>query len=442
MGRFECRRDWDRCHAIAALLATVTPFTIPDGADISSAVDASQSVLTSASCNSFLWQIQQFRDNMQRLAILTFLAITAAGWMAIQQQRLAAFQTEPQSGQSVEATGEDPASGESPSQNAADGESAAGPTDVSAQTAPKPPPPPDPAIVAAAEKLLRDARDRLYATKSVRARFVERANIGARRFAGEGTYLSGVFPALKLQYRVQIGDSEGELVEVCDGNVLRTSKVIRPIDGDSDEPTFSQWTRKDIAKILTASHQEGTPEAAVLQAELSLGGVPTLLASIEQTMIFDTFREQIWKGRPTTVIEGRWRPDILAQFSQQMGAAAQSMAQLRPDRVRLYIDKDTLFPNRILYRKLASRDPEFYVTLMSIEFDDVQLDQGVGPEEFRYLPPQGVDEIDETALYLQMIESMRAESQPSAAAGGQPVDRSGAAVPNATPQSPAVSPTP
>lgn len=359
---------------------------------------------------------------MQRLAILTFVAIAAAAWMASQQQRLAAFQSEPQTSQSVESTANGNSTGEDAQNTQPDGET------QTQSASPKPPPPPDPAIVAAAEKLLREARDRLYATRSIRAKFVERANFGTRRFAAEGTYVSGwtsdslQFPTpLKLTYRVEIGDSVGELVEVCDGRILRTSKIITTTNDDGSVSKTEQWTRKDVTQINEARYAAGTPEAAVIQVELSLGGLPTLLTSLERTMQFDTIREQIWQGEPTTIIEGTWRPETIAKFSQQMGGATQALAQLLPDRVRVYFAKDTLFPTRILYRKLVSRDPQVYLPLMSIEFMDIELDSGVGADEFRYPPPKGVDEIDETALYLQMIEQLKNQAQQPRS--GQPAAR-------------------
>jgi hypothetical protein len=394
----------------------VTPFTIPDDSGIPSTVDALQSVLVSASCNSILWQIRQFRDNMQRLAILSALAIASMGWLMLQQRPLVAFQAEPEADQQVPASNaaEPAAPGEEP---------VAEPPSPSGTTPPPaapPKPPADPAIVAAAEQLLRDARDRLYAYPAVRAKFIERATIGNRRFSASGSYLSGKYPSLKLEYRVQIGGSEGVLKEVCDGNVLRTSKEIHAVGSGSDEPSVSQWTRKDINEILRVTKTEGTPDAAMLQAELSLGGIPSLLTSFERTMLFESLKHQTWQGRPVIVIEGGWRLETIQRIAQQMGPQLQTIANLIPDRVRVYFDEQTLFPTRVLYRKQLATDPPSFVPMLSIEFTDVEFPAEVDPEEFRYVPPKGVDEVDETQVYVQMIEQMRAAAQ--AAAAGLPVD--------------------
>lgn len=329
---------------------------------------------------------------MQRLTILCVLLITLLSWVAIRQPPLQARQAEPADGQSAEsnaATDEQPASSPSVTQ----------------------PVVPDPETAAAAATLLRDARDRLYAYRSVRAKLVERATIGNRRFLGEGEYLAGPFPQLRLEYRVRVGNSEGTLIEVCDGKILRTSKEIRSVDSSGREPAVTQWTRKDVTQILEASQDRNTPDAAVLQAELGLGGLPTLLASLERTMVFDAIRELDYKGDATIVIQGQWRPEYVEKYARQMGPSAQSILPFLPERVRVYFDRETLFPTRILYLKRVSQDPVSDRPMLALEFSEIRLNEGVDAQAFRYVPPKGVDEIDETGIYLRLIESIRASAE-------------------------------
>jgi hypothetical protein len=61
------------------------------------------------------------------------------------------------------------------------------------------------------------------------------------------------------------------------------------------------------------------------------------------------------------------------------------------------------------------------VPLRSIEFTEVRINEGVDPQEFRYVPPKGVDEVDETQLYLAMIKQLRMPVQPPAE-NGAPVN--------------------
>jgi len=289
---------------------------------------------------------------------------------------------------------------------------------------PQPAEAPDPEVAAAAAKLLRDARDRLYAHESVQAHLVERSALGNRRFSAEGRYVSGRFPRLRLEYRVVVGDCEGVLIEVCDGQVLRTSKEIRRAReaGSTAPPPKAmeiQVTRKDVEKILKAVETENVPPEAVLQAELGLGGIPTLLSSLERTMQFDARREETFQDHKYVVIQGHWKDEYLQKLGKQLGQSAQIFTPFMPEQVRIYFDEETLFPSRILYLKQATLEPRTYRAVMSLEFTDVRLDQPIDPQEFRYVGPRDVGEVDETNLYLKTIENLRAaanEVEPNATA--------------------------
>jgi hypothetical protein len=363
----------------------------------------SQSLQFSAVGAPFLWQIRYFRDNMQRFAIFTMLLLVC---VLVLSRLERTSQAQPDKPQSVPA----------------DGAPAA---DAPAET-PKPQePPPDPEVAAAAARLLRDARDRLYAHESVKANLVERSTLGNRRFSAEGRYVSGRFPRLRLEYKVQVGDSEGILIEVCDGQVVRTSKEIRRAREPGStappaKPTEIQVTRKEVEKILRATETGDVPPEAVLQAELGLGGIPTLLASLERTMQFDARRQETYQDRPYLVIQGHWKEEYLQKLGKQLGQSAQMFTPFMPEQVRIYFDEETLFPMRILYLKQATVEPKTFRAVLSLEFTDVELDQPIDPQEFRYVPPRDVPEVDETAVYLKSIEHLRAAADAAAADASSP----------------------
>jgi hypothetical protein len=339
---------------------------------------------------------------MQRFAIFTFVLLCGVG-AVMRLERAGQAQTQDQ--QPVPAASE-------PSTDAAPGTT-------------KQEPAPDPEIVAAAAKLLRDARDRLYARESVKANLVEHSTLGNRRFSAEGRYVSGRFPRLRLEYRVRVGDSEGVLIEVCDGQVVRTSKEIRRASdsgttASATKPIEIQVTRKDVEKILRATETGDVPPEAILQAELGLGGVPTLLASLERTMLFYARREETYQDRPYLVIQGRWKEEYLQTLGKQLGQSAQMFTPFMPEEVRIYFDRETLFPMRVLYLKQATAEPKTFRAVMSLEFTGVELDQPVDPQEFRYVKPRDVDEIDETAIYLKSIEDLREAAKAPAAGAATP----------------------
>ncbi len=343
---------------------------------------------------------------MHRLIILPILAVAAAGGGVLVARHVVAWQAESAAPQE-DAPNSDPAGAE---------ETDADTSEPAAE------PEPDPEIVAAAANLLEAARDKLYGYRSVQAKMTETASFGARRFSAEGEYISGVFPQMWLEYRVQVGESEGRLLEICDGQILFTEKEVRPIGSTApaslgSQDTQIQVTRKDVKQIFdTIGRGTDIPPEAIVEAELSLGGLPTLLASLQRTMLFDAVKEGTYQGHPYTILQGRWKEEYLMQLSQQMGQAAQALAPFMPDRVRVYLDGETQFPTRILYLKQATVEPVTYQAIMTLEFTDVVLNEEIDPQRFRYVPPPGTNVIDETGVYLNMIQGMRA------AADAQPQD--------------------
>lgn len=270
-------------------------------------------------------------------------------------------------------------------------------------------------VDAEARRLLTEARDRLFQYSSVQARIAEQVSFPGRKFNAEGTYIAGPFPALRLEYEVQVGRTTGKLLQVCDGQILRTRREIGQAGGAAnpaaealDETARStiQVTRRDIQQILRATqHRQQVPEA-VLAAELGLGGLPALLAAIEKSMTFDAIRTEEFEERKYRVIQGKWSDEFAATLQQQLRTGVPGMKQFIPDRVRIYLDDENLFPGRILYLKESSDDGErrTYRPLLSLEFRDVVINAPVDPDTFRYQAPPGVDEVDETKEYLKLIE--------------------------------------
>lgn len=294
----------------------------------------------------------------------------------------------------------------------------------------------DPRVAAEAAELLQQARDRLYSYRSVDATLVERAAFGNRRMKAEGRYQAGAFPYLRVEYTFRVGQSEGVLLEVCDGQILRTSRHIQPVGAapGSVDPSQYQVTRKDVGQILQASGVDGSSAAAILQAEMGIGGLPALLASIERCMEFDTVKQQMYQGKSYQVLEGRWKREFLENLnkSPEMSAIAQQVVPFMPDRVAIYLHEETKFPMRILYLKQITVDPVTHRAIMSIEFSDVKLDQGLDPDTFRFIPPRGVAEVDETNVFVEMIKR-EADAAATPQDGAEPAGNdSGSATPDAT----------
>lgn len=259
---------------------------------------------------------------------------------------------------------------------------------------------------ASAAELLKQSRQRLLDYQPIKARVIEKVQIGERRFTMTGNYVRGKDLRLLLEFQVQIGDATASLKEICDGQVLWTRHQI----GD-----HVRLIRRDVDKILKAAAKNADVPQNLLIADLGLGGLSGLLASLERTMTFNSKNtEQVGEHR-FTVIEGTWNEQFAARWAPPDDKSANAFPEYVPDRVRVYFDENT-FPRRILYlKKHASRD--IYRPMVSLDFEDVVLNASVDNNEFVYVPPDDVDERqDVTNDFLQQL----APAMEGAAEGGKP----------------------
>ncbi len=252
--------------------------------------------------------------------------------------------------------------------------------------------------------LLREARNRLFERTSVRATLQETVSMGDRKFRASGSYVAGIFPKLRLEFDVQVGQTTGKLLEVCDGTLLWTEQSLATEDGKKPTVLVS---RTVIDEVLAAvSNSDDNPEALLI-AGLGMGGVPALLAALERSMTFEALKTDEADGRKFSIIQGRWNTDYQTRFTVKN---EKSLPSYVPDRVRIYIDDETLFPTRILYLKAVPEHPKQYRALLSLEFSDIQLDGPVSEENFRYVPPLNVETRDRTSEFKDLIERANQKS--------------------------------
>ncbi len=259
-----------------------------------------------------------------------------------------------------------------------------------------------------AQALIQQAKTNLFNLKSVQADIRQVVTLGERRFQAEGSYLTGPFPRLRLEYRIRAGNTLGILLEVCDGQILHSQKSIQrlPLNNPADEEQAAAdilVTRRDIVKILEATSKAGGSPATVLQAELGLGGLPALLASLERSMQFTEIREELHHGKRYRVVIGQWKPPQAEMVKAQLGRLGISPHPFLPDEVRIFFNSETLFPERILYLKAPEDAPNRKLPLMALEFTHIRINEPISSLAFDYVKPANVDEDDITEDYLKTI---------------------------------------
>lgn len=246
-----------------------------------------------------------------------------------------------------------------------------------------------------ATELLRTVRQQLANRRSIRAQLTQQIQLQDQKLALAGSY-AGAGLKLRLELHVELaGGSRGALTEICDGDVLWTDMEL------ADKRTV---TRRDVKQILNAvASAKQTPES-VLNAELGLGGIVALLASLERTMDFTSVRDDSWNGMPVRILQGRWKPDFEKKLPQ---GKDQSLLDHIPDSVRIYVDPTRNFPVRFVYlksKKMPGMKPSLRA-LMSLEFRDVELDAEIPDQQFNFIPPDNVLPEDITRQYIERIKA-------------------------------------
>jgi hypothetical protein len=262
------------------------------------------------------------------------------------------------------------------------------------------------------------ARRKLLKAGSVAATIVETVAVSERSFKAEGRYLqAGLKPGewrLRLELLVKIGDTEGSLLEVCDGGVLWTrTEIDLSKKKDRKDRKETTVTRRDVAQIMSAARKLGEKTQAELIATLGLGGLPGLLAAVEKDMKFvPIVREETLRDRPVFVIQGSWTDSYTAKMRERETRGTPGLLALLPDSVRLSIDRETGVPLRIVYlKKMPGRDVSR--SMLTLDLLDVELDQPINSSEFNYEPSGDVPPIEQTKLFVDMLTATEAQAQPA-----------------------------
>src|SRR5262249_31972697 len=197
--------------------------------------------------------------------------------------------------------------------------------------------------------------------KSVSARIVETVAVFDKSFKVEGRYLQTALRTndwhMRLEMAVKVGESSGSLLEVCDGSILWVRTEIdsgrRKSKDAEEEETGASMARRNVSEIMAAARKAGDQKSeTALIASFGLGGLPGLIAAIEQDMKFTAVKQERLSERPVFVVQGSWNEAFL-QRARRPGAPAVStlMMPTVPDSVRIYVDCETGFPHRLTYLK-------------------------------------------------------------------------------------------
>lgn len=266
---------------------------------------------------------------------------------------------------------------------------------------------------------LKRAREQLLKCSSISANLVESVTVLEKGYKAEGRYLQRALKPnnwhMRMELVVKIGESQGALLEVCDGEVLWTRMEIdlgrkRNVKEGKDITI----TRRNVAEIMSAARKIGDPKIQDgLIASMGLGGLPGLIAGIEENMKFSSVKEETLRETPVLVVQGTWTDSYASKLrgGQQRQAASALLPAYVPDSVRLYFDRETGFPHRIEYRKkVPGRDVQR--PMVTLDFLDVTLNQPINNSEFDYEPPAGTQPQELTRFFVDRLTPPDNRAQP------------------------------
>ena len=250
---------------------------------------------------------------------------------------------------------------------------------------------------ALASEFFDRVRQELQKHQSVKADLIQDVSIGDQVFKVTGQYLSSgnTESGLKLKVNYSVipdQGAQGEMLEVCDGKELWTLLEL---------PGSKRVTHRNILQIQKAAaiaNPKNAPELS-MSVELGLGGLTALLASLERTMVFAAMKEEDTDGHRRTTIQGQWKKELAQRFAKNKD---DSLPAFVPDFVRLSVNSETLFPERLLYLK-KQPEKKTLKPLVSLEFRNVELDGPISEESFVFEIPPGVIPEDITKIYVDRL---------------------------------------
>jgi outer membrane lipoprotein-sorting protein len=168
-----------------------------------------------------------------------------------------------------------------------------------AQTPPPgqaPPAPPTPA-----ELTLDAAIEKLKAITSVRADIRQDVDMLGQKFSVVGQYLKGADYRVRLQLTIEgLPDTEGQMLQVCDGKVLWDySKIL-------GQEYFSRMEVLKVLDRLNSPEFDETMRSYYVQQKFGLSGPQALLEGLRQSAKFDTQEEGDLDGKAVWILRGRW----------------------------------------------------------------------------------------------------------------------------------------
>ena len=266
--------------------------------------------------------------------------------------------------------------------------------------------------VSAAE-LLRSAVQSVSAESNLQASVRHKINLFDQQLVGTGHYSQfgeGPIKRLRLELKTQVGKTTTSITQVCDGRHLWLRENF---------PDSVQLSRIDVRQVRTRleqlqqqrvnkSDQTYQPTIAPVDwgANIAMGGLPRVLAAMEDSFNFTVVRRATFEEVPVWVILGQWKPEVRDKIQTRFRVRRGNLMTHMPNAVRIVLGRDEqfqYFPREIQYLRVVEGATEEFVTataLVTLQFYDYTRKVAMNRSQFDY---QRGDQIiiDRTQAFLE-----------------------------------------
>lgn len=259
----------------------------------------------------------------------------------------------------------------------------------------------------AGETLIKSAVAEMDLHQTVSAKLRQQIDLFGHQLAGSGFYLQqGRADAmlLRLELKLPIGGRVSSLLQVCDGHDFWVHQDL------FDGPLL---TRINLDRVRAARLSQPPTSDSPASLWPAVGGLPKFLRNLDEYFYLTEVNETRLDRVPVWSMQGTWeRPKLVEMLPEQKDAILAGQVDFSklmehlPERVRILLGRDDLFPYRIEYwrsvYKKGDKVPSQNRLILLTEMFEVQLDGRVDPRAFVYSKGT-LREQDQTVGYLKKL---------------------------------------
>lgn len=258
-----------------------------------------------------------------------------------------------------------------------------------------------------AERIVREAADKVDAIDYVSAKVRQTIRAGGTPIVSQGEYRRGPNFRSRFELDVDLGKSSAKRVHACDG---KTGVVYEKM---LDNETIESF---QVDQVMPLFENRDLPPEYRRQLLLRMPFVKPgdMLRGYLETIHFDKVTEtQLGEKdpRPAWLVEGAWREEVVPAIAHNSNIhKPEDLSGGTPQYARLYIDKETGFPLRIeLFRRDTSAE---YKPILTLEFLEVSNEK-LADDVFTFVPPEKVRAVDVTTTLVAQLNQFPEKAKPA-----------------------------